>query len=122
MRILGITLSYKDEEETIVNYKASKYNQDPHYGLKAVAYCNNPKICQPKSAPTIKITPTISYDQTTVKYTYFEYGDMLSSLGGIKAALGPVLDVLTPIFIVLFFLRLSGIIKEAYTLNYCAQL
>jgi len=33
----------------------------------------------------------VNYHKKLLTYTYFGYGDLVSKLGGVKAALGPVL-------------------------------
>ena len=47
-------------------------------------------------------------------YKYFGYGDIVSKLGGLKAAISPVLFGASSIFMLAFLYRLSGIIKNKY--------
>ena len=53
-------------------------------------------------------------------YKYFGYYDLLSSVGGIKSIFEPLFDILTPLFGLIFFLKLAKMIKMKSTNDYIA--
>jgi hypothetical protein len=55
-------------------------------------------------------------------FTFVGYSDLVAKLGGIKAALSPVMDLATPILILTFLIGLSQMIREIYKAEYIKYL
>ena len=65
---------------------------------------------------------TIDYTREIVEYEYKGYGDIISSLGGLKSAIGPLFGILNPILALVFLLMLSSILREDYKKQYQNEL
>lgn len=57
------------------------------------------------------INININFIQDTYTYEYNSIGDVISSIGGLKAALGPFINIFNPILALFFLLMLTKIIK-----------
>lgn len=66
------------------------------------------------------ITVNLEFDFTERVFTlfYFSLSDILSIIGGLKASISPLLSSLTPLFILIFLIKLSYIIREKMEQNY----
>ena len=53
-----------------------------------------------------------------ITYFYIGFPDIISRIGGLKASLLPLFDIITPIVILFFLLGISKIIQESYTNDY----
>ena len=66
----------------------------------------------------------IDHDFTEKHYliTYYEWMDILSSIGGYNASIGPMLNLLVPLFILNFLFQLSKLIHGKNKDNYHQEL
>ena len=64
----------------------------------------------------------VNYERAVEIRKYIGYIDSLGKLGGLKAIITPVLTILSPIFILVFLLKLTAIIKQSYKQEYLNQL
>jgi hypothetical protein len=64
----------------------------------------------------------INSERAVVIYSYIRYGDIISKLGGLKAALTPIIGILTPLMMLYFLLLLAGIIQETDAIQYRDEL
>ena len=68
----------------------------------------------------VRLTPNFKREITL--YKYVSYGDMVSHLGGLKSAITPLFDILTPTVMLMFLWGIVSIIQEIYTKNYKNQI
>jgi hypothetical protein len=60
----------------------------------------------------------INYVRDVYTYEYKSYGDVISYVGGLKGAIQPFFNILTPIIVLVFLITLSGILKKDYKNKY----
>ena len=67
-----------------------------------------------------EITIFLQFDFTERIFTlyYFNIFDILASVGGLKASIGPILSIATPISVLVFLIKLSIIIRDSLHESY----
>jgi hypothetical protein len=100
-KVLGLPVSFKDSVENQLLFKPSSIN------------VQNGELTQSKSVDgdsSFSIGLNVDFNQQIIILTYFNYGDLVSYLGGIKSAIMPVFDLIVPIVILAFLMSLTSII------------
>lgn len=66
------------------------------------------------------MTIFLQFDFTERIFTlyYFSVFDILASIGGLKASIGPILSIATPVSILIFLIKLAMIIRDSLHQNY----
>ena len=64
----------------------------------------------------------VDYQLEVQTRTYHGYIDLISQLGGLKSILSPFISNITPIFVVIFLMKLMKILKQSYANEYFIEL
>lgn len=67
---------------------------------------------------TIAINLEFDFTERVFTLHFFTFGDILSIVGGLKASIDPLFTSITPIFVLLFLIQLSYILRDKMELNY----
>ena len=105
MSILGIPLITEDVEVDKVLYSRAlnmNFNQ------------RVPVSDRPFNSSNVHIPFKLDFTQRKYFWSYFHLLDVVSSIGGVNAAVTPVLNKLMPWFMLYFLYALACIIRENY--------
>jgi hypothetical protein len=109
-----VPISFADYTEEGANFEAAQL------GLNSEGWLRITEADGGSSDFEFRLDP--DFNQEIVIYTFVTYGDIISYLGGLKSAVGPVFEITTPLAILYFLFMLSAIIQQSYTLQYRDQL
>ena len=111
---LGFPVEYDDDIRDKISFSKAKANID---GKKKLI-----KSFRYSGSSNLLVKCDVNYLRTIETIKYFGYMDMLAKLGGLKSILGPVLSILTPIFVLAFLIELCSILKQSYKNDYFKEL
>ena len=60
----------------------------------------------------------IDFNQEIHIYYYYGYIDSIAKLGGLIATVGPLLGILTPIFALVYIIKMMNIVKQSNRKEY----
>ena len=103
-QIFGIPVAYGDDVINIVNWLENTNVDERKYSRLRSEYVSD----------TIFIQMNFDFTRKEFVIHYFGVFDIMSKLGGFKASIGPLVNIFAPIFILLFLISLSWIIKESF--------
>ena len=64
----------------------------------------------------------INYERAVETIQFYGYIDCLVKMGGLKSILTPLLSIFTPLFVLVFLLKLTTILKQSYKNEYYYEL
>lgn len=100
-QVLGIPVDFENDEHREVLWKeATDINEDYLIDLR-------PEF---KSSKT-SVQLSFDFTERIIRLNYYTVFDMLSKIGGFKAAIGPIVAFIAPFFILYFLVKLSKILK-----------
>jgi hypothetical protein len=100
-KILGFPIEFKDRTTDVVKFEKPSMNIK-NAGISLVNATTGDS--------STNIALKIDFKRIIVTYTYLSYSDIISYLGGLKSALMPLFDIITPIIILVFLLGVAGIL------------
>lgn len=101
-RILGVPITYKDENVNKVLYSTSPdANQDYKSDVKPEYDGSN-----------VVLNLNMKFVERMFIIHFYSVGDILSKLGGLRASIMPILSQFTPFFVIYFLFLLVGVIQR----------
>jgi hypothetical protein len=100
-KIFGIPVKFGDNKKDVIKFAPVTVGLNADNALSKQPIFTNRNL---------DIVFKINFVRETETFFYIGYGDVFAKLGGIKAALGPILNITAPISVVFFLASLSKII------------
>ena len=100
--IFGIPYKFKDFEDDTLHFRNAFLNVNAK-GLQEF----NPRY----TGDTISYQLNINFNREIHLQHFYSYIDAISKLGGLVASIGPLLGILTPLFVLNYVIRMMKIVR-----------
>ena len=113
MKIFGFPVITKDiNVEKILYSRALNMNENQRVPVSLL----------PFNSSNVHIPLKADFTQRKYYWSYFTFLDVVSAIGGVNAAISPILNKFAPLFMLYFMYALASIIKANYLKEYRNEL